>query len=71
MNANRRRAAQMVARIRRQPGWRVRCTDSHTVIYPPDGAPIMTLPGTPSDHRWHRNAITALRQRGWPRDEPL
>lgn len=52
-----------------QQGWRIERRGSHDVAYPPDRSKRqVTLPDTPSDHRWYQNLVHQLRQSGfvWP-----
>ena len=61
---------ELVADLIRQ-GWDVKPTKSgHFRAYSPDGKTIVTLPGTPSDHRWRQNAIRDLRRGGYDPDKP-
>ena len=47
-------------------GWRVEKTRSgHYMAYSPNGKDIVTIPGTPSDHRSMRNTLAALRRAGF------
>lgn len=50
-------------------GWRSKALRSgHTLMFAPDGKSKVTLPGTPSEHRWLKNALAKMRQAGlrWP-----
>lgn len=60
---------EIVQEAQRQ-GWRVEIAKSgHIKLFPPDRTQTMvTIAGTPSDHRWRENALAELRRRGfrWP-----
>jgi len=47
-------------------GWRIEQGKSGKLLCKsPDGATIVVLHGTPSDHRWKQNAISQLRRGGY------
>lgn len=47
-------------------GWRVEETGSgHYQAYSPNGEDIVTIPGTPSDHRSMRNTMSRLKRAGF------
>lgn len=55
---------------RERQGWRVEIGKGHAKAFSPDGKTIVTLPLTPSDHRWKQNALRYLRRGGYqPRKE--
>ncbi len=58
-----------IIREAERQGWRSRLmSNGHTRLYAPDGKTQITLPGTPSDHRALKNAISDMRRVGfqWP-----
>lgn len=42
-----------------------RSKKNHLKVYGLDGRLVTTLPATPSDHRWKRNALSVLRKAGF------
>lgn len=47
----------------KQQWWHVRATRNHHYqVFTPDGALVTTVPGSPSDWRWRKNADAALRR---------
>ncbi len=47
-------------------GWRVEETKKgHFLAYAPNGVGLVTIPGTPSDHRSLRNTVSELRKHGY------
>jgi predicted RNA binding protein YcfA (HicA-like mRNA interferase family) len=58
--------AREIAKKLEAQGWRVDYhRKGHAIAYPPDRSkrPV-TIPGTPSDHRWKKNLIAELRRAG-------
>lgn len=50
----------------REQGWRVEETrKGHFQAFAPSGVGIVTIPGTPSDHRAMRNVMADLRRFGY------
>lgn len=46
-------------------GWRVNETKDGWQLFAPDGVNIVTIHGTPSDHRALANTVTRLRRYGF------
>ncbi|TME30806.1 MAG: hypothetical protein E6I66_08625 [Chloroflexi bacterium] len=56
---------ELVEKARRQ-GWRAeQLPNGHWKLLAPDGIGIVWLAGTPSDHRWRKNAISRMRRHGF------
>jgi hypothetical protein len=59
---------EVVEEAQRQ-GWHcVERSNGHWMCLAPDGAGIVWIAGTPSDHRWKKNTIAKMRRHGfvWP-----
>ena len=59
---------ELVSEAEKQ-GWRGDLRRSgHWLLFPPNGAPPVSVAGTPSDHRWKANTIAKMRRQGfvWP-----
>lgn len=57
---------QLVKDVTSTPGWRSRDTKSGWFLIPPDPTkPLVAIHKTPSDTRWHPNALRDLRRSGW------
>ena len=64
----RKEVRDLVEEAERQ-GWRRKeLASGHVQLLCPDGATIVTIPGSPSDRRWQANAVARLRKGGfkWP-----
>lgn len=59
-----REVRELVESLERQ-GWRVEQGGRHLKAFSPDGKTIVSLPLTPSDHRWRANALRYLRRGGY------
>lgn len=60
---------EVIRYVQELPGWRVEIgSDGHARLFPPSGARPISLAGTPSDRRWKKNLVAALRREGvqWP-----
>lgn len=55
---------QFVRRLKRSGLNVLQTRNQHYVVVNKDGERLHTFGGTPSDHRWMKNAISELRKRG-------
>ena len=64
-----RKEVRELAEEAERQGWRRKeLASGHVQLLGPDGATIVTIPGSPSDRRWRANAVARLRKGGfkWP-----
>jgi hypothetical protein len=54
--------------LAQQKGWRVKVGDSHKQLFSPDGKKIVTVAGTPSDHRALMNIRAEFKRAGLDMD---
>ncbi len=56
---------KVIRRAERQ-GWRIKATKKGSMLFPPDGTKeIVTIHGTPSDHRAFNNFMTRMNASGY------
>lgn len=55
---------EIIKSLRRQ-GWRIEDGGKHIKCYSPDGATIVTMARTASDHRAIKNLKSRLKKGGW------
>lgn len=56
---------ELVAKLRKLPGWRIEEIKGGWMAYPPDKSlSAVNIHATPSDHRAWLNTLARLRQRG-------